>query len=62
MDFGEFIMKRIRESGGRVSVSSDAHQPDALDFAFDKALDYCRKCGFDSVYHLTANGIIEEKI
>ena len=58
----EFILRRICEKGGRVTVTADAHQPEALDFCFDKAVDYCRKCGFDKVYHLTGKGITEEKI
>lgn len=58
----EFIMKKIYELGGKVTVSSDAHQPDALDYAFDTAKAYCKKCGFNKIYHLTGQGIIEENI
>ncbi len=58
----EFILKRIKKRGGRITVSSDAHCTEALDFAFDKAVSYCKKCGFDEIWHLTADGFICHKI
>lgn len=57
-----FILKRICEKGGRVTVTSDAHQTAALDFAFDEAKAYCKSCGFEKVYHLTKDGFIPEDI
>lgn len=57
-----FILKRICQNGGRITVTSDAHQPDALDFAFDKARAYCKNCGFDKIYHLTKDGFVPEYI
>lgn len=58
----EFILRRIKEKGGRITVSSDAHCTDALEFAFDKALTYCKGCGFDEMWHLTSKGFISQKI
>lgn len=57
-----FILKRIGERGARVTVSSDAHCTDALDFMFDKAKEHCKSCGIDRIYHLTRDGFKEEKI
>lgn len=57
-----FILGRIGERGARVTVSGDAHCPDALDFMFDEAKQYCKKCGIESVLHLTKDGFKEEKI
>ncbi len=57
-----FILKRIGERGSKVTVSSDAHCIDALDFMFDKAKAYCKDCGIDSIWHLTGKGFIEEKL
>lgn len=57
-----FILKRIGERGARVTVSSDSHCTQALDYMFDEAKKYCKECGIDSVWHLTKNGFTEEKI
>ncbi len=57
-----FILKRIGERGARVTVSSDAHCIDALDFMFEKAKLHCKNCGIDSIWHLTKYGFKEEKI
>ncbi len=58
----KFIMERIKERGGRVTVSSDAHCTDAIDFAFDKAEAYCKECGFNEIWHLTGKGFISREI
>ncbi len=57
-----FILKRIGERGGRVTVSSDSHCIGSIDYMFDKAKRYCKKCGIDSVWHLSKGGFIVEKI
>ncbi len=57
-----FILKRIGERGARVTVSSDAHCTEALDFMFDKAKQHCKSCGIDSIWHLTKDGFMKEKI
>ncbi len=57
-----FILKRIGERGARVTVTSDAHCVEALDFMFEKARLYCKNCGIDSIWHLTEKGFTEEKL
>ncbi len=57
-----FILKRIGERGAKVTVSSDAHCPEALDFMFESAVQHCKDCGIDSIWHLTKSGFEEEKI
>ncbi len=57
-----FILRRIGERGARVTVTSDAHCIDALDFMFDKAKCYCKECGIDTVWHLTKEGFVSEKL
>lgn len=46
------IMQYLKEKNARITVTSDAHCVKALDFAFDKAEDYCRKFGFEEIYVL----------
>ena len=40
------ILKMIRKHGGQIMLSSDCHNKDYLDFAFDKAADLARKTCF----------------
>lgn len=58
----DFILKRICERGGRITISSDAHCTDAIEFAFDEAISYCRDCGFSEIWHLTSGGFVSQKI
>ena len=58
----EFLLRRIREKGGRVTVTSDAHAAAALTFGFADALSLLREVGFRSVWELTAGGWVERGI
>lgn len=52
------ILKMIRIHGGQIMLSSDCHNKDYLDFAFDKAADLARKTGFTRIA-VIKNGKIE---
>ncbi len=41
----DFLVKRITERGGRLMISSDAHDKGALLSHFDEAEEYLRSCG-----------------
>ncbi len=44
----EGVLRRYRELGGEiVTVGSDAHEPGQLAYAFDKAAEILKDCGFD---------------
>lgn len=49
-----FLLKAIRELGGRMIISSDCHDRNYLDCWFPEALELLRSCGFREVY--TFNG------
>ena len=55
----QFIMQYLARKGAKLTVSSDSHCIESLDFAFDEAFDYCRKNGFDRVYALSKSGVKE---
>ena len=57
-----FLLRRIREAGGRVTVTADAHSAGALTFGFAAVLDLLREAGFGSVWELTADGWTERGI
>ena len=51
-----FLLRRVREKGGRVVIGSDAHRADALTAGFAQAQQLLREIGFQEVYALDANG------
>ncbi len=55
-----FILKHILKRGGKITITSDSHSVDSLNFAFDKAIEYCKECGFNEAYILKSTG--KEKI
>lgn len=53
-----FILEYLHEHGMRITVTSDAHCTEALNFAFNKAETLIREVGFKTVYMLR-NGKFE---
>ena len=43
------ILKMIKKHGGEIMLSSDCHDKNCLDFAFDKATDLARNIGFTRI-------------
>ena len=43
-----FILKRLKELGGSITVSTDCHDKAKLDFGFADACSLAKSCGFDS--------------
>ena len=50
-----FILEEIRKLGGTVTLTSDAHNGESLDFGYEVAEKLIKDCGFDKVYNLTGN-------
>ena len=44
---GASMLKKLRELGGEIVISSDAHHCQDLDHGFDRAAELARRCGFD---------------
>ncbi len=55
----EFILRYIRTKGGKITLTSDSHAACSIDFAFEEATDFIKKCGFNEVCYLTSEGIKE---
>ena len=51
-----FLLKHLREMGGRILISSDAHQKELLNGAFDQAVEAAVSCGFTHTNILTRKG------
>ncbi len=52
----EYFMRHIAKRGGKITITSDSHCAEALDFAFDKVYEMCRACGFTESYIVTSEG------
>lgn len=55
------ILKKIRQGGGKIILSSDSHWTSSLDYAFDEARRLARCCGFDSLVTVDAQGRFAEE-
>ena len=58
----EFILKHIRDIGGKVTVDSDAHVKENLDFWFEETYELLRQTGFKTVSCFTDNHFEEFKL
>ena len=54
-----FILQHIRQRGGRILLSSDAHHSAHLLYGFDAAAQLAESCGFRSVWTLGPDGWCE---
>ena len=52
----EFILRYIGEKGGRITLTSDSHSTESIDFAYEKAIVFIRKCGFNDILYITSDG------
>lgn len=56
---GKALLKRLRELGGRIILSSDAHRASDLLHGFSEGIAAAKECGFDHALILTGN---QEKV
>lgn len=57
-----YFLSRLYSYNVPVTVTSDAHSTDALDYWFDEAFELLKKIGYRSVKQLTANGFVDVEI
>ena len=51
-----FLLRRVREKGGEVILSSDSHRADTIDCAFPECVATLRTLGFDHIVQLRKDG------
>lgn len=51
-----FILEHICKKGGKITLTSDSHCCESIDFAFDASVEICKSCGFDRIYYITSEG------
>lgn len=54
----ENLLNLLRELGGKICFSSDAHFAGAVGYAFDRAFALVQKCGFREVAFMTEHGFV----
>ena len=52
------ILRYIAECGGRITLSSDSHSPDTVNYMLDEMCEYAAECGFTERYELTDKGFL----
>lgn len=57
-----FILDEMKSKKCKLILTSDCHARDAVDCNFNEAKEYIKAHGFDTLYYLTDNGFIGEKI
>ena len=53
----EFILKYLNSKGGKITLTSDCHCTEAIDFAFEQVTGFVKKCGFNEIYYLKSAGL-----
>ncbi|MCQ2437540.1 MAG: histidinol-phosphatase HisJ family protein [Clostridia bacterium] len=56
------LLRRVKEKGGRICLSSDSHHKDTLDHAFDLAAALARDCGFTAQWVWHDGGFTETEL
>ena len=57
-----YFLNLIREMGGSVTFSSDAHNASNIFFGFDDAIQKAKRAGFKSFKKLTKKGFVDEEL
>ena len=57
-----FLLKELKNIGGKVCVTTDCHSTEFVDLCFDDVLELLLSVGFDSIVVLTDHGFEEQKI
>ncbi len=57
-----FLLRALREMGGKIVLSSDAHTCDGLLCGYEKATELAKTCGFTTAVVLTPDGFREERL
>lgn len=51
-----FLLRAIREKGGRICITSDSHSAQTITCSFAKAAELAVACGFQETWNLTKRG------
>lgn len=57
-----FLLRAIRERGGRICITSDSHSAETITHGFAQAAELARACGFRESWVLTQSGFVPQKL
>ena len=57
-----FLLKEMKALDCKLLITSDCHNKDFITYGFDTAKEIIKSHGFDSLYYLTDDGFVGEKI
>ncbi len=58
----DFILRELLELGCTVTLSSDAHRAENIDYAFAQCAEYLRSLGFTRIDRLTSHGFVSDAL
>jgi len=56
---GRNILKKLKEMGGRIIITSDCHNAEWLDCGFELSADIARECGYRTAWMMKGNELTE---
>ena len=57
-----FIMKYLKKRNMRLTISSDSHSIDSLNYKFDEMEEYCKSFGFEEIWIFRDGKFVPKKI
>lgn len=58
----ERLLRELNRMGGRITITSDAHDIKSIAFGYDDAVCLAKQCGFNEIQLLTDNGFKPVKV
>ena len=59
---GRCILRKLREMGGRIIITSDCHNADWLDCGFEQSVEISRECGFRTAWMMKGKELVEYEL
>lgn len=56
---GRNILRKLREMGGRIIITSDCHNADWLDCGFEQSVNISKECGFETAWMMKGKELVE---
>lgn len=59
---GRCILRKLREMGGRIIITSDCHNADWLDCGFEQSVNIAKECGFRTAWMMKGKELVEYEL
>ncbi len=58
----KWILKEIKRQGGKITISSDCHNKEYLNFLFDECVSLAKECGFKEIMYFNGKEFLPQPI